>query len=628
MNKQLSSVDINEKNLYYKSPKILRILLKDRTTKRNIVWGTSSYGYLGKGFDALSPITVKQLTTYDQLIQPRSEKSKSEQKSRTKVNAEVFTPTWLVEKQVDVVEDEIGHLNLEEYISQTWLEITCGEAPYIVTRYDAVWGDLLPLSKRVGFLDKKLARISKEVNDEKDWLRLVKIAYQTTYGYEWQGDSLLLARENLLLTLRDYYEDKFEIEVKPEVIKDIATIISYNLIQMDGLTYTTPSTAKVDINQQMSLFDDIEMVETVLTKTQIKNWKSKKMLDFECLASGESDMKFDVVIGNPPYQKEGEARDEPVYHNFMSSNYDISEKVCLITPARFLFDAGQTPKKWNKQMLNDEHLKVSFYEQKSSNVFPNTDIKAGVAITYRDKSKILGPIKTFTVFNELTSIVHKVERRKDFQAFSEIVQPQGIYRFSDLFFEEFPEAIELQGKGTKGKIVSKSLVSLDFAFPNEVGNDTDYLKLLGRIGSERVYRFIKKEFINSPDTLFQFKVLVPEANGSGAIGEVLSTPLIGEPLIGHTDTFLTIGGFDNVIEAENLLKYIKTKFARTLLGVLKATQHNSRSTWAKVPLQDFTVNSDIDWSQSVADIDRQLYRKHGLSQEEIAFIEEKVKAMD
>lgn len=622
------AVDLDERRLYQQSPDILKLLLKDRTTKRHIVWGTSSYEYLGKGFESHSPITVRQLTTYHKLIQPRSEKTRSEQKARTKVNAEVFTPTWLVKKQTDFAEEDLLDLSLEDYTDQRWLEITCGEAPYIVTRYDAVSGELLPLSSRVGFLDRKLARISKEVDDEGQWLTLVKKAYQASYGYEWQGDSLLLARENLLLTFEDYYEAKFAKKASLADLKEIATIISYNLFQMDGLNHISPSTDSQAESKQLSLFDDIEILDKVEIKTQIKNWKTKKMLGFERLASGETEMKFDVVIGNPPYQKEGEARDEPIYHNFMSSNYEIAEKVCLITPARFLFDAGQTPKSWNREMLNDEHLKVSFYEQKSSNVFPNTDIKAGVAITYRDSSKSLGPIKTFTVFNELTSIVRKVERREDFLPFSDIVQPQGIYRFSDLFFDKFPEAIELQGKGTKSKIVSKSLVSLEFAFPSEVEDTSDYIKLLGRVGTDRVYRYIKKEYINAPETLFLYKVFVPEANGSGAIGEVLSTPLIGEPLIGHTDTFLTIGGYDNVIEAENLLTYIKTKFARTLLGVLKATQHNSRSTWAKVPLQDFTTNSDIDWSQSVADIDRQLYQKYNLSQEEIDFIEEKVKAME
>lgn len=123
-------------------------------------------------------------------------------------------------------------------------------------------------------------------------------------------------------------------------------------------------------------------------------------------------------------------------------------------------------------------------------------------------------------------------------------------------------------------------------------------------------------------------MIIPKSNGSGAIGEVLSTPIIGTPIIGYTDTFISIGAFDTRAEAEACLKYVKTKFARTMLGILKATQDNPKETWRLVPLQDFTDRSDIDWSQSVADIDRQLYRKYGLEEKEIAFIEEKVRAME
>ena len=127
--------------------------------------------------------------------------------------------------------------------------------------------------------------------------------------------------------------------------------------------------------------------------------------------------------------------------------------------------------------------------------------------------------------------------------------------------------------------------------------------------------------------------MLPGSNGSGAIGEVLSTPLVGEPLVGeplvgHTQTFISFGAFDNREEAENLLKYIKTKFARTMLGTLKITQSNKKDTWRNVPLQNFTNNSDIDWSQSIAQIDQQLYKKYGLSEKEIAFIEEKVREME
>ena len=122
--------------------------------------------------------------------------------------------------------------------------------------------------------------------------------------------------------------------------------------------------------------------------------------------------------------------------------------------------------------------------------------------------------------------------------------------------------------------------------------------------------------------------MLPGSNGSGAIGEVLSTPLVGEPLVGYTQTFISFGAFETREEAENLMKYIKSKFARTMLGTLKTTQSNKKDTWRYVPLQNFTPRSDIDWSKSIAEIDQQLYKKYGLNEKEIAFIETKVRAME
>lgn len=126
----------------------------------------------------------------------------------------------------------------------------------------------------------------------------------------------------------------------------------------------------------------------------------------------------------------------------------------------------------------------------------------------------------------------------------------------------------------------------------------------------------------------KYKVFVPKANGTGALGEVLSTPLVGEPLIGSTETFISIGAFNNRLEAENVMKYIKTKFTRTLLGILKITQDNTSEKWRLVPMQDFTDKSDIDWSKSVPEIDAQLYKKYDLSPDEISFIETKVQEME
>lgn len=354
-----------------------------------------------------------------------------------------------------------------------------------------------------------------------------------------------------------------------------------------------------------------------------QNLKKKDLT--EQFKKGEPlNMKFDVVIGNPPYQEETkDTSDKPIYNYFMSEAYKFADKVCFITPARFLFNAGKTPKKWNAKMLNDEHLKVAYYEQDSSNVFPNTDIKGGVAITYRDAQKNFGKIGTFTHFEELNTALHKVlEKNKNSDFLDSLYYSTDSYKFSQKMHQDFPEAKEKLSKGHEKTVASSVLSSLDNIF-TENKNFENSFKFIGVIKNKRKWRYINSEYIEEHPNLRKFKVMLPGSNGSGAIGEVLSTPLVG-----HTQTFISFGAFDNREEAENLLKYIKTKFARTMLGTLKITQSNKKDTWRNVPLQNFTNNSDIDWSQSIAQIDQQLYRKYGLSEKEIAFIEEKVREME
>ena len=624
------TIDISEESLSKESADLLKILLKDRTTKKNIVWATHSYELLGKGFDPSDRITPSRVTgAYANLIQPRSEKSKYEQKDRTKIRAEVFTPTWLVKKQNGYVEAELESLDLEDYIQLRWLEITCGEAPYMVTRYDTVTGEEIPLSERVGFVDRKLQRISREVSDEVAFYELIKEAYRVSYGYEYQGDSLLLARENLLATFEDYYLAKTGNQPTLEQKKEIATIISYNVFQMDGLKKSSPYSAKQRQSQQLSLFSDELVVEQAEeSKTQIKDWKKNKMIGFERLSSEESEMKFDVVIGNPPYQEEAQGtstKDMPIYHKFISESYKISKKASLITPARFLSNAGGTPKTWNQQMLNNQHVKVSFFEQKSGNVFPGTDIKGGVAVTYYDTEQEFEPIEVFVPFIEMNSIRKKVIK-KNFESIDQFVTNRGSYRYSDLIYTDFPNLMKRVSDRRVASNAFEKLPELFFDVKPEDGNE--YIKIYGRFNNERVYKWFRKDYVTCPSNFEKYKIILPKANGSGAIGEVLSTPVIGYPVIGYTETFISVGEFNSLEEAEACLKYIKSKFLRTMLGVLKITQDNTKAVWHYIPLQDFTVNSDIDWTQSVADIDLQLYKKYDLSPEEIAFIETHVREMD
>lgn len=344
-------------------------------------------------------------------------------------------------------------------------------------------------------------------------------------------------------------------------------------------------------------------------------------------------MKFDFAIGNPPYQEETIGDNKgfapPVYNKFLDAACEVAEKVEMIHPARFLFNAGSTPKAWNKKMLGDEHFKIMEYEADSSRIFPNTDIKGGIVISYHDETKKYGAIEIFTKYKELNTILHKVIQDIAFISFSNIVITRTAYRLTDKMHEEHPEALSQLSSGHAYDMSTNIFERLPQIFYNEKPNDgAEYIKILGREKNERVYKYIKREYVNDVINLDKYKILIPKANGIGAFGEVISAPVIQGKGIGHTETFLSIGIFDNIQEAQNAYKYIKSKFARALLGVLKTTQDITPDKWANVPMQDFTDKSDIDWSVSIANIDKQLYKKYRLSEEEIAFIENNVKEME
>lgn len=365
-------------------------------------------------------------------------------------------------------------------------------------------------------------------------------------------------------------------------------------------------------------------------KNKPENFISKVSKTNYWKKDGNEDMKFDAIVGNPPYQimATGEANgSDPIYHLFIDAACKLGEKVSFIHPARFLFNAGKTPKDWNEKMLNDEHYKVVQYWANSGDVFPTVDIKGGVAVTYWDKNKTFEKIGTFVAYDELRTILEKV-KAKDFATFSELVYGRDLYRLTDKLYEENPWAENRQSKGHKYDIGSNVFDTFPELFYEEKPNDDfDYAKILGREKNNRILKWIKKSYVKVPDNFDSYKVFIPKANGTGAIGEVLSTPIVGEPIVGSTTTFLSVGKFNTQEEAENCMKYIKTKFARAMLGTLKVTQDNPRETWLNVPLQDFTTNSDIDWSKSVSEIDKQLYKKYGLSKDEIEFIESKVREM-
>jgi hypothetical protein len=345
--------------------------------------------------------------------------------------------------------------------------------------------------------------------------------------------------------------------------------------------------------------------------------------------------KFDVVIGNPPYQNEAVregGRSEPVYHKFMEAAYDIGRQVVVITPARFLSNAGQTPKAWNAKMLADEHLRVAHFEPDSGVLFPGLadTIKGGIVVTHRDSEQILGPIGTFTRHSAVSEILHRVGRANG-ESLMAAVSSKGAFRYTDKMFEDHPDASELIPAGSSNMIVG--LNNLPFLWHIDRPNDGhDYATMHGLDSIKRASRFIRRDYVTGPKSFDKWKVAIAKVNGTGSttdfFGLPLTKPFVLGPGIGVTLTFMTIGAFDSEAEGNACLKYLKTKFARTMLGVLKVTQDNARGTWKHVPVQDFTSASDIDWSKSIPEIDKQLYSKYELDADEIAFIESHVKPME
>ena len=311
-------VDIKEENLLLIDMQILNILLFDHSSKKNIIWATDNYQKYGHGFDFNDEITIEKITgNYGEIIKPRSKKTNEEKNKRIKENAEVFTPPWVCNSQNNLVDDAwFGRKNVfnksdkdswetiedkitfpenkswQDYINSTRLEISCGEAPYLVSRYDSVTGKTIKIKDRIGLLDRKLRIVSENIDDESEWVEWSIEAIKSVYGYDWQGDNVLIARENLLYTFIDYYKNKFSKKPGLELVEKVAEIISWNIWQMDGLKFVIPNSCKNEKKVELTLFGEIEHIEECLgckknknknhngIYCKVMNWKTNRSIKF------------------------------------------------------------------------------------------------------------------------------------------------------------------------------------------------------------------------------------------------------------------------------------------------------------------------------------------------------------
>lgn len=283
-------IDIIEERLISYNKALMDTLLSDKTTKRKIIWATSDYNN-EFGFSASEEIVSDTLVgLYSSAVQPRIAKSKEKQLERTKIRGEVFTPAWICNIQNNSIDElwfgakNVFNVHLEkhwqtntdkidfekygkswkDYVDTKRLEITCGEAPYLVSRYDNATGKPIELHDRVGLLDRKLRVVCENVNSPKEWNTWAKRAIESIYGFDFQGDNVLLARENVLYTYIDFYKYYHKEDPDSNTLKIIANIIAWNIWQMDGLTYKPP----------FVIGSNIDITE--LPFCIIKDWRAQK----------------------------------------------------------------------------------------------------------------------------------------------------------------------------------------------------------------------------------------------------------------------------------------------------------------------------------------------------------------
>lgn len=309
-------IDLNA----YPIDKQLKMLLKDKTTGKNIIFATSVYSRNGISIKETDEITVEALRQgISYQIQPRVLKKREQQQERTRAKAEVFTPSWICNKMNNYCDEEwFGRKNVfnteqgqkwqvnaekiefdtkdgwKKYVDSKRLEITCGEAPYIVSRYDAATGEMIELKRRIGILDRKLRVVNENTDDETEWFKWVLRAYQSVYGYEFQGDNLLIARINLLITFVDYMQDRWERIATDVELKKIANIIAWNFWQMDGITDAIPFCGEIEKYHQFSLFDFVTDDKSEKQRDEearkaycrIYDWRSGRSLTYKSMKEG------------------------------------------------------------------------------------------------------------------------------------------------------------------------------------------------------------------------------------------------------------------------------------------------------------------------------------------------------
>lgn len=639
-------------------------LLQDKTTRKNIMFASDSYADYGAGYRDDSQMTEGVLLGFDSCdIQPRVYKAAAEQTERTRKRAEVFTPAWIVNQmnnhcdaewfgRPDVFNRKDGQSwtvstepvtflegkNWKQYVDSRRLEITCGEAPYIVSRYDTSTGEIIPIERRIGILDRKLRVINENAADEAEWFKWAFRAFQSVYGYEYQGDNLLIARMNLLYTLADYIEAKWHRQATRKELEKFLNVICWNFWQMDGLNDTPPYGIPNDEVVQLSLFEDDEKTDDEIVYCKIYDWRADISKLFKGLKKRGKGMKFDFVIGNPPYQEEadivvttnGQKPRKNIFHYFQIAADDLSsEGTVLIYPGgRWLHQSGKGLKEFGKNQINDIRLKSVIFYPESKVVFgKSADLSDGITIVIKSQAKKTGGFKYKYMMDFDSGITVDVDNpgddllplnpndlivAKKIKGFVEkynlsylhdAILPRSLFAIESDFVEKNP---------TKATLYTDSMV-VDYS---------KNVKLLtndraGKAGRAKWFVVDKNEIKHNKEYIDKWQVIVSSANAGGQKRDNQIAIADNHSAFGRARVALR--SFDTYEEALHFYNYCNTYIIRYSFLM---TDEALSSLGKQVPdLVNYKDNKIIDFN---GNLDEQLFSLIGFTNDEIDYIKYRI----
>lgn len=652
---------------------VLDLLLQDKSTKKNIIWATDTYEDLGEGFTDKVQMFSGFLLWHTDLIQPRIQKSEETQAQRTRKKAEVFTPAWLCNKMNNYCDDDwfgrSGVFNTEnadrtwtvseakiefpkdkkwqQYVDSRRLEITCGEAPYLVSRYDVSIGDLIvPPKKRIGILDRKLRVVNENTDTYEEWLKWTIRAFEACYGYDYQGDNVLIARINLLLTFTDYYEERWGKKPDNKLLNQIANKIVWNIWQMDGLKDIVPLGKPKP--KQITLFDMLgteENAEVEAVPCRIFDWRKKTSFKFMDLKERSVMGKklFDYVIGNPPYQKEstnsfsesnGQRPMTNIFQYFQNAADELTENTSvLIYPGgRWIHQSGKGLKKFGKKQINDKSLAIVVFYPDSSELFGDAaSLADGITIVIKNyKKESDGFTYIYSKDGEKISIhvdnpgdrlmpldphdlpiaqkINRGMKKHGLNSLHKSILPRSLFRIESNFVEKNP---------TKVRKYNGSDKDIDYA---------SEIKLLtndraGKAGRATWFISDKDVITRNKDYISQWQVVVSSANPGGQKRDNQLEIIDNHSAFGRSR--LALRSFNTREEARNFYCYVNSYFIQYTFLL---TDESLSSLGKEVPdLDNYTNdNSFIDFEK---DIDVQLCQMFSISDKEFTYMKNRVKSL-